>query len=236
MAVKLKAVLLDIDGTLVDTNGGHARAWQAALAEAGITVPVERIRPLIGMGSDMLIPALKLGIGEALGASIAGREGEIFATAELPTIEPTPGARELLAYLRERRLTRIVATSGSRSGAERTLAKVGLGEFIDAFATADDAGASKPHPGIIEAALAKGRLAPGEAVMFGDTCFDVAAAFGAGVSTIAFRCGGSTEEELTGAATVTTSPAALLALLEKRSLEELIAAGTAPGLYASPGL
>src|SRR5438132_12194876 len=107
-----QAVLLDIDGTLVDSNDAHARAWVDALAESGRRVDVARVRPLIGIGADKLLPTL-IGIDadSPEGRTIARRRGEIFLEQYTPTLQPTRGAHRLLEWFRDEQLMLVVATS-----------------------------------------------------------------------------------------------------------------------------
>src|SRR5438132_14386227 len=107
-----RSVLLDIDGTLVDSNDAHAHAWVEALAEFGHHVSFERIRSLIGMGGDNLLPtAIGLESDSPDGKAMSKRRTEIFKEKYLPTLKPTPGARELLVKMRESGLKLVIATS-----------------------------------------------------------------------------------------------------------------------------
>jgi len=206
-----EAVLFDVDGTLIDSNDAHARAWVAAFAEAGYAVPFERVRPLIGMGGDRLIPALVPGLSDDRepGRSIAARRGAIFTERELGAIRPTRGARELLAAVRSRGARVVVATSAKRDELDSLLARGDLGPLVDVASTSDDADASKPAPDIVEAALAKAGVAARDAVMAGDTTYDIEAAHRAGVACVALRCGGNDPATLRDAEAVYDDPAGL---------------------------
>ena len=210
-----EAVLFDVDGTLVDSNDGHARAWVAAFGEAGYAIPFARVRPLIGMGGDRILPLLVPGLtdDEGIGAAIAARRAAIFAERHLPNVQPFAGAHRLLAAVRERGARVVVATSAKRSELDALLERGDLGPLVDVASTSDDARTSKPAPDIVEAALAKAGIAPHAGVMVGDTRYDVDAAHRAGVACVALRCGGADPETLRDAEALYVDPAALAASL-----------------------
>jgi HAD superfamily hydrolase (TIGR01509 family) len=208
----LQGVLLDIDGTILDSNDAHAQAWVDALRQHGRTVPFERVRPLIGMGGDKVVPLLT-GLEEDSPEAKPLIEAKKRRFAQfLPKIHPFPGARALVERLRAEDLTVVVATSAGREEAKALLERAGIGDLLDDRTTKSDAESSKPDPDIVEAALRKGGLQPSEAVMIGDTPYDVEAARRAAVRTIAFRCGGWwDDDELAGALAIYDGPADLLA-------------------------
>jgi HAD superfamily hydrolase (TIGR01509 family) len=208
----LKAVLLDIDGTLIDSNDAHARAWVDVGKEFGHDISFDHVRWLIGMGGDKVLPEVT-GLQEEseAGAKILARRGEIFRERYLPQLAPFEGARRLLEQLTEDGLKLVVATSASEDDLQGLLKQAGIADLIDQAANSDDAEESKPAPDIVEAALRRGRVRPDEAVMIGDTPYDVAAAQRAGVPIIGFTCGGWEAEELRGAIALYSGPAELLA-------------------------
>ena len=219
MAVPLTTVLLDVDGTLVDSNDAHAHAWVSALAEAGLHVPFERVRRCIGMGADKLMP-LVAGVNEddPVGKQISDRRGEIFVREWLPRVEPQPDADRLLQALKERGLTLVAASSAKRSELTRLLEVAGARWLLDEHTSSDDADASKPDPDIIVAALSRGGARSFDAVMVGDTPYDIEAAARAGVETIAFRCGGWNDQDLRGAIAIYDGPWDLLHRLNSSPL------------------
>ena len=186
----LAAVLLDVDGTLIDSNDAHARAWVAALHEHGYIVPFARVRPLIGMGGDKLLPGL-VGLDPESGEAtrIAESRAEAFRR-ELPTLRPTGGARALLELLREEGLERVVATSAQAEEVQSILEQAGVADLIGTTASSGDAEHSKPDPDIVQAALRKSGKTSAHAIMIGDTPYDIQAAKRARVPCIALRCGG----------------------------------------------
>jgi HAD superfamily hydrolase (TIGR01509 family) len=220
MRRRITAVLLDIDGTLLDSNDAHARAWVEALRRHGRAVPYETVRPMIGKGGDKVVQEL-LGLqpDDAAAKRIADDRKAIFRDDLLPGLVPTRGARALLTRLHAEGLRLVVATSSSGSELQALLRRAGVEDLIETAATASDAESSKPDPDIIEAALKKGGLEAGEAVMVGDTPYDIEAASAAGVGTIALRCGGGWDDAaLAGALAIYDDPADLLARLETSPL------------------
>lgn len=214
-----RVVLLDIDGTLVDSNDAHAHAWVAAFAEAGHEVPFERVRPLIGMGSDQLLPRV-LGVekdspeGERLG----DRWAEIFKERFLPSLRPFPDARELLLRMRADGLRLVAASSAREDQLGALLDLAGVADLIEEQTSSSDAERSKPEPDIVRAALDRVGLPAAEAVMIGDTPYDAEAAGKAGVGLIALRCGGWGDTDFDGVLAVYDAPADLLAHYDESPL------------------
>lgn len=215
----MKAVLLDIDGTLLDSNRFHAASWSDALREFGYDIPAERVLPLIGMGGDKLmdelVPGMKPDDG-AKGEQIAIKRMEVFKSRYLQHCKPTRGARDLLLELRRRGLRLVVATSAKGDELKDLLQAARVDDLIEGAATSDDAAGSKPDPDIVRAALKKSGVKPTEAIMLGDTPYDVEAAHKAGVRIIAVRCGGWAEPRLL-AEGVYDDPAQILAFLTSAS-------------------
>lgn len=217
----IHTVLLDVDGTLIDSNAAHARAWADVFRQHGWDdVTWQQIMPLIGMGGDKLLPKVTgVEADSARGKALTRERSEHFLTAYAPSIRAFPKTRELLETFRDRGLKRVIATSAGEDELETLLDRAGVADLITRKTTSDDArGKSKPDPNIIVAALAKAGAAPGEAIMIGDTPYDVEAARKAGVSTIALRCGGWGDEPLADAVAIYADPAELLARLEDSPL------------------
>ena len=187
-----KTVLFDIDGTLLDSNAGHAHSWEEAFAEHGYHIPFDVIFPLVGLGGDKLLERLTPGLNdkEGLGKEIAQRRKEIFRQRYLPEVKPTPGARELVERVKQAGMTPVVATSAENDELQALLEAAGVADLFDLQANASDASGSKPDPDIVQAALDKSGSDPRESIMLGDTPFDIEAARKVGVPTIAFRSGG----------------------------------------------
>ena len=211
-AKPLRAILLDIDGTLVESNEAHAAAWADACTAFGYDRPIAFFRPLIGMGGDQVLPKISadLDADHEPGKALASRRSEIFKTTYLSTLRPTPGARDLVALLHDAGYRCVIASSAKADELESLLAIVGIAELIDVKTTSDDASASKPAPDIVVVALKKAGVEADEAMLIGDTPHDIASAAKAGVATIAFRCGGWSDEGLSGAAAIYDDPADLV--------------------------
>jgi HAD superfamily hydrolase (TIGR01509 family) len=209
------AVLLDIDGTLVDSNNAHASAWSEAFASHGRHYPPETIRPLIGKGGDKVLRELAaLDDESGEGKRISEARAEIFKTRYLPTLKPTPGAAALVAWLLESGLEVVVATSARQAEVRGLLAVCSGQALVRDATTADDAERSKPDPDIVIAALTHSRASPQRAVMIGDTPYDIDAARRAGVAAIALRCGGWDDDALHGAIAIYDDPRQLLDRLD----------------------
>jgi HAD superfamily hydrolase (TIGR01509 family) len=210
------AVLFDIDGTLVDSNDAHAHAWVDAFAEAGIQVDFARVRRCIGMGGDKLMPEVS-GLSEdsPQGAPISKRRGEIFRDRYLPTLKPFDRAADLVAACKARGATVVAASSASRKDLHALLRVAGAGGLLDDATSSDDAEESKPDPDIVQAALKKAGVSAHDALMIGDTPYDVEAATRAGVAVVAVRCGGWGDEDLRGARAIYDGPWDLLARLDE---------------------
>jgi HAD superfamily hydrolase (TIGR01509 family) len=210
--MRYDVVLLDIDGTIVDSNDAHAMAWRQAFAQHGRPIPFERIRPLIGMGGDKLLERLAgLDSESAEGQRISAARASLFASKFLPTLRPTPGARAMIEWLKSEGATIAIATSAAREEVAGLLEAAGVAELIDHVTSSDDAAESKPDPDIVVAALKRSGGAKRAAVMFGDTPYDIEAAGRAGIETIAFRSGGWGDAGLRGAVAIFDHPQALLA-------------------------
>ena len=212
----LRAVLLDIDGTLVDSNDAHAQAWVDALAQFGHCVAFERMRCLIGMGADKLL-AKAAGIDRhsTLGQRLEALRSELFEREHLPRLKAFPGAQELLGRLHEAGHALVAATSAKTREVDALLDICGARELVQLRASSDDADRSKPDPDIVRAALARARVAPEAALMLGDTPYDIEAASRSGVRSVALRCGGWGDWALHGALAIYDDTADLLARIEQ---------------------
>jgi HAD superfamily hydrolase (TIGR01509 family) len=219
MAPRLKAVLFDVDGTLVDSNDAHAHAWVRAFAEHGVTVDFAAVRRCIGMGGDKLMPVVS-GIEEESpqGEAISGRRGEIFKQHFVPGLKPFRDAARLVAIIKERGFTAVAASSAKKDELKPLLAIASADSLMDAATSSDDAEESKPDPDIINAALKRAAVSPAAAIMIGDTPYDVEASLRAGVPIIALRCGGWSDADLQGAVAIYDGPWDLLARIDASPL------------------
>ena len=208
--VAVRGVLLDIDGTLLDSNDAHARSWVEIFKRHGRDIGFERVRPLIGEGGDKLLPQLTgIEAESAEGKALSEERRQLILRDYLPALRPTRGARQLVERLKAEGLRVVVATSSNGEELGALLRQAGVADLI-ARATSSDDGASKPDPDIVRAALREADLAPGDVVMVGDTPYDIEAAHRAGVRTIALRCGGWWDDAaLAGAVGIYDDPASL---------------------------
>jgi HAD superfamily hydrolase (TIGR01509 family) len=204
----IKGILLDIDGTLLDSNDAHARAFEKAFAEHGLEIPYDHIRPLVGMGSDKLIPSLTGFEAEsAQGEKISARKKGIFEERYLPQLQPTRGARALLERFLADGLTLVVATSAGGDEMKGLLEQAGIEDLIHDATSSGEVESSKPDPDVIGAAIKKSKLDAEELLMIGDTPYDIEAAAKAKVKTIALRCGGWWDDDaLAGAVGIYDDP------------------------------
>jgi HAD superfamily hydrolase (TIGR01509 family) len=215
----IRGVLLDVDGTLLDSNDAHAEAFVQALAENGYSVPFTRIRRLIGMGGDKLLQeAAGLEEDDPAARRITGRHGEIFKEQYLPHLKPFPRVRELLTRMRESGLKLVAASSAKKEELGALLQAAGAEDLLDGQTSSTDVENSKPDPDIVRAALEKVGCPAAQVVMVGDTPYDVEAALRAGVAAIAVRCGGWRDEDLAGAVAIYDDPADLLARYDESPL------------------
>jgi len=190
------AALLDVDGTLIDTNYHHALAWYRAFRDKGIVLPVWRIHRHIGMGGDQLVPALVPDIDDALHEVVEETRSERYGEL-IGEVQAFDQAHELIADLKEGGATVVVASSSPQDELDHYLDLLDARELLDAWTTKDDVEATKPEPDVVAAALAK--AASDEAVMLGDTPWDVKAAERAGLATICLLTGGWSRQELVDA-------------------------------------
>jgi HAD superfamily hydrolase (TIGR01509 family) len=187
--------ILDVDGTLVDTNYHHALAWHRALHAHGHRTQMWKIHRHIGMGGDQILDAL-------IGERPAAEEGDAIRAAEaeaygelIGEVEPMQGARELLEKLRAEEATVILASSAKQEEVSHYIDLLDARELVDGWTTSADVENTKPQPDLVNAALEKAG-GKGHSVMVGDSVWDVKAAKAAGLPTLAVLTGGFSEAEL----------------------------------------
>lgn len=209
----LQGVILDVDGTLVLSNDAHAQAWVDAFAAYGYDVPFEKVRPLIGMGGDQVIPKMVPGLtkDEGDGKAISEKRKEQIVNVYGSKLQPANGTRQLLLKMKDAGLKLIVASSATGQEMEVLLKAAQVDDLLEETTTSSDAEASKPEPDIVEAALSKLHVQPEQVLMLGDTPYDIQSANAAGVDVIAVRCGGFDDAQLAGAIAIYNDPADLLA-------------------------
>ncbi len=194
------AVILDVDGTLVDSNYHHALAWYRALRQHGQVLPVWRIHRAIGMGGDQLVATLcGDDVEEQLGEDIRAAEKALYM-AVIGEVEPLEGARALMEDLKRLDRRIVLASSAKPDEVEHYLDLLDARGLADAWTTAGDVEQTKPEPDLVESALE--RIGGGEAVLVGDSTWDCKAAANAGVETVAVLTGGFSEQELAEAGAI----------------------------------
>jgi phosphoglycolate phosphatase-like HAD superfamily hydrolase len=210
-----RAVLLDIDGTLIDSNDAHARAWVDAFAAHGRHADFDRVRALIGMGGDKVLSIVAgLDSQTSEGRVIADTRQAIFSRDYLPHLQATPGAEQLLEWFHDHQVTITIATSADGDDLRDLLSVIHATSLVEKATTSDDAEESKPDPDIVVAALRRSTYPADVTVMIGDTPYDIEAARRVDVATIAFRCGGWADSDLAGAIAIYDHPAHFLEQLE----------------------
>ena len=209
------AFIFDIDGTLVDSNELHVDSWDRAFRRFGKQFPQEKLRAQIGKGSDQYLPEfLTSDEIKRFGKALDDYRSELFRNEYLPKVRPFPKVRELFQRIRDDDKRIVLASSGKKADTKYYVDLLKVDNLIDGYVTGDDADSSKPAPDIFAASLKKlGHISRADAVTVGDTRFDVEAARKAGLTTIAFLCGGTSESALreTGAAVIYRDPADFLA-------------------------
>jgi len=207
-----ETALLDVDGTLLNSNAAHANAWAHALHSHGLSVNAKALRKSIGMSDDKLLQVLAhVSKASALGRGVVARKRRAFAKV-LPALAPTRGARALLEHLGRRGLDLAVATAAPGDEAQAGLQHAGVADLLRApRSVPDDMEATIDGRNVVAAALERCGARPDTTVMVGDTPHDIEAAARAGVRAVALRCGGFwTDSDLRHAIAIYDHPGALL--------------------------
>lgn len=218
----VRAVIFDVDGTLVDSVDLHAQAWHEAFSHFGYDIPVERIRSQIGKGGDKLMPVfLPKKDSEEKGREIEKFRGELFQREYMPRVRSFPKVRELFLKIKSEG-QKIALASSSRKDQLTTLKRIAqIEDLVDCETSADDIDSSKPDPDVFQAALQCLKpIKPGEAVAVGDTPYDAEAARKAGIRCVGLLCGGFPEKDLraAGCIAIYRDPAELLVNYDKSLL------------------
>jgi phosphoglycolate phosphatase-like HAD superfamily hydrolase len=198
----LKAVLFDIDGTLVDSNEAHVSAWAFAFQEAGRPQETDIIRKQIGKGGDLLVPALLPDEPGATHDQIAKAHGRIFADAYLDHVKPFPDAHALVERASRAGLKVVLASSAKRDELDHYVELLDIKPLLTATTSSDDVETSKPAPDIFATALGKIGVEPEAAIAVGDTPYDIDAAMRSGIVSIGLLSGPFSEGELRDAGAI----------------------------------
>lgn len=200
----MRALIFDIDGTLLDSVDLHARAWVEAFQHFGVEVKEADARSQIGKGGDQLLPVfLSQERIEQEGETIESFRSDLFKRKYLDQVRPFPGVRALLERAKRDGLVIALASSGKKSEVEHYQKILNIGDLVDVATSSDDAERSKPHPDIFEAAIDKLKgIDKSEMIVIGDTPYDAEAAQKAGLATVGVLCGGFPEADLAAAGCV----------------------------------
>jgi len=188
-------VILDIDGTLVDSNYHHTMSWFKGLRDHGYVVPVWRIHRAMGLGGDLLV-------AHVAGDEAEARSGDLIRESEgkhyfdvIDEVQPLEGSRDLVLALKQAGHAVVMASSAKPEEVEHYLTLLGAAGLVDAWTSSGDVGKSKPAPDLIEVALEKAE-GDQDAILISDSVWDIEAAARAGVPTLAVLTGGYSEAEL----------------------------------------
>ena len=188
------AAILDVDGTLVDTNYHHALAWYRAFRQYGVVLPIWRIHRHIGMGGDQLVASLVSEDWDAEHGDDVRTAEKALYTALMPEVQPLEGARELITDVRERGHPVVLASSAKPEEVDHYIDLLDARGIVDGWTTSGDVEHTKPEPDLVAAAVEK--AGGGDAVMLGDSTWDCESAARAGVPAIGVLMGGFSEAEL----------------------------------------
>ena len=211
---QVRGAIFDVAGTLVNSNDAHAHGWVEAMEEQGYKVAFDKVRPLIGMGGDKVLPeVLNISKDSDEGKAISQRRKEIYKQRYLSQVKAFPKALDLLQRMHQQGLKLVIATSAEPDELNSMLQIIGphASELFEHEASSKDAKQSKPDPDVMKVALKRIEFDPAEVVMFGDTGYDIEAASKVDVRTIAFRSGGWSDKDLQGAIEIYDGPADILA-------------------------
>lgn len=218
----VRAVIFDVDGTLIDTVDFHAEAWQRAFKQFGKEIEYGKVRSQIGKGGDQLLPVFfsKEEL-DRFGEEMEKFRDDLYKRDYLPRVRVFPKVRELFSRLKDNDKQIVLASSAVSEELEHYKEITGANEFIEGATSADDAEKSKPHPDIFQAALDQLKdIIPADAIVIGDTPYDIEAANKIDLPTIAVLSGGFPEEDLrlTGAVRIYRDIADLLEEYERSPL------------------
>lgn len=217
----LRAVVFDVDGTLIDSNDLHAQAWQRAFRQFGYELPYGNLRHQVGKGVDNYVPYfLTPEDNDNFGKELDHLKTELFQREYASRMKPFPKVRELFARIRDEGLRIAFATSAKGKELEQYKRLLNVSDFVDEETSKDDASKSKPSPDIFSAALEKLGIEPAQAIAVGDTPYDAQACRQIGLPMIGVLCGGFPERELreAGCCAIYLDPEDLLAQFDQSPL------------------
>ena len=215
--MKKKAILFDIDGTLVDSNDLHVTAWDEALRGAGHNFDRATLHSQIGKGGDNYVPALLPEADDEEQERLKRAHGDAFKRY-IDQVRPFAGARDLLVKVRDSGRKVVLASSASGEELEKHVENLGAADIVDGSTSKDDVGHSKPCPDIFQAALDRAGVSAEEAIVVGDTPYDIEAARRSGIDTVAVRSGGFPDEALRDAIAIYDDVGGILADFDRSPL------------------
>ena len=217
-----RAIIFDIDGTLVNSNDAHAFAWVDALKAYGVMIPFPRVRSLMGMEPEKLLPELAgITLTSGIGRRIHHARAEFFESRYLQRVRPFPRARDLVQRTIDAGFVPAVISNSSHDHVDRLLMRAEVADLLKLRILSESSPAGRPLSELMFFALRALGVPASSAVAVGATPHDIAAAQRAGVSAIALRCGGWDDHELAGAAAVYQDPAELLSRFDDSLLSDL---------------
>ncbi len=218
----IRAIIFDVDGTLVDSNHLHALAWQQALAHFGKQVEYEQVRNQIGKGGDQTLPVfLTADEIERFGKELDEYKSRLYRTRYMAKVRPFPKVRELFEGIRRRGQRIALATSAGKDELQHNLDLLNVRDLVEATTSEGDAQRTKPFPDVFLAALRKlGEPPRDEVAVVGDSPYDAEAAAQVPLLAVGVLCGGYAEQQLrdAGCAAVYRDPADLLEHYEQSPL------------------
>jgi len=215
----LRAIIFDVDGTLVDSNDFHVLAWAEAFKEAGHGLRLATIHDQVGKGGDNLVPALWPEATPQQVTALEERHHQLFKQHYSRRLQPFPSARALLRRCKDAGFKVILASSASPHELRHNVEDVlDAGDLIDAMVSGEEIGRTKPCPDVFEAALREAGTSAEQAIVVGDSPFDILAAQRAGLRTVALRSGLFRDDQLSGAIAIYDDPADLLAQFDDSPL------------------
>jgi HAD superfamily hydrolase (TIGR01509 family) len=217
----IKGAIFDLDGTLVDSNDLHAEAWDETFRHFGKEIPYKELRSQIGKGGDQYLPVfLSSAELHEIGEEVNSFRGELFKRKYLSRVRPFPLVRELFERLRADGKRIVLASSGNGDEVDHYVTLLRIGDLIDGRTTKSEVRHSKPEPDVFLEAMNQLHLPAQDAIVIGDTTFDIDAAKKSGLATVALLCGGFPEDELraSGAVAIFRDPADLLEKLARSPL------------------
>ena len=193
----LRGLILDIDGTLIDSNEAHLQSWGEAFRHFGLDIPEAELEKQIGKGADLYVPEfLDSRQMQSFSKELKELKKKLYLEKYRPHVKPFSGVAERLRELHERDRVLVLASSSDEDEVKYSISLLGIGSLLKGYTSKDDAQHSKPSPEIFQAALEKADTPVEGTITVGDTPFDVAASHRACLTSVALLCGGFSRDTL----------------------------------------